>query len=873
MGNELSIKKLKKQLFFVLSAVIFFFFLLLLSTTIYFQKENSNIKDKKFHALVHATEKHIINHYINTYKKFAKKVVEQKEVKEFIKNRDREGLYNFYKKQWETLQKKDPHFTIFHFHLPDGTSFLRLHKPEKFGDQLNHIRPMMKEIHKNKKTLIGYETGKMSTVFRIIVPIYDKGKYIGALDIGLNPNFLIEKMKEIIGNHGAIFIKKSDIKLFSRESHFEVQGYLLQSKIDTEMMELLNTIDKKNIFQSDYQFNYKEKNYILHVMELKNYLKETKVKIIFFQDITTTIQNRQQILKILIFLTLVVFLVLLFLITKLINSFEIKLEELYKKHSNDLEHLNYVLNIISNVNQDIVKIKDEDLLLKKVCTNLTESHIFDSAWIALYDKNNHFCKVFTQGLKTEATQFKQDLLSNEYKPYCIEHIGQEKVFFIENPSTLCNKCILKNSYTKNSAIILKLEHNGKNYGFMGISAPKTYFYNEKIKTLFNEITNDITFALHNMEMEKQRKSMEKELRQNQKTFKLFMENIPANVIIKDENRRIIYSNSSANHFFAKKDLIGKKTEDFLSKDMAIMYNAFDDKVIKEGIVDEIKEIKLLDNKKFINHIMGFSIPREDDRKQLGLIFIDITENYNTKQELVDKEEIMIAQSRHAAMGEMIGMIAHQWRQPITVIAMGANNLLADLELNEVNDKSIREESRSILKQTEYLSKTIDDFRNFFRPNKEAEETQLENIMIEAKKIIGKSLQHNNITLTVKHENGYKVKTYSRELLQVYINLLKNAKEVLVEKQKKERFIDVTFSHTENHIITTICDNGGGIDVAIIDKIFEPYFSTKDEKTGTGLGLYMSKIIVEKHLHGTLKVSNSDNGACFKVIIPMQWKEK
>lgn len=254
------------------------------------------------------------------------------------------------------------------------------------------------------------------------------------------------------------------------------------------------------------------------------------------------------------------------------------------------------------------------------------------------------------------------------------------------------------------------------------------------------------------------------------------------------------------------------------------------------------------------------------------IVIDTTEREKIRKKLRDQEEIMIAQSRHAAMGEMIGMIAHQWRQPITVIAMGANNMLVDIELDELKEESIKEQAQSILRQTDYLSRTIDDFRNFFRPDKEKEEVNLEDVMNEAEQIIGKSLEHNAVTLSIRDENGYKVKTYSRELLQVFINLLKNAKEALVEKREKDRHIDVIISDDTNNVITTVCDNGGGIDEEIIDKIFDPYFTTKDEKTGTGLGLYMSKTIVEKHLNGTIEVYNTKEGACFKVVIPLAEKQ-
>ncbi|WP_294967101.1 PAS domain S-box protein, partial [Sulfurimonas sp.] len=252
---------------------------------------------------------------------------------------------------------------------------------------------------------------------------------------------------------------------------------------------------------------------------------------------------------------------------------------------------------------------------------------------------------------------------------------------------------------------------------------------------------------------------------------------------------------------------------------------------------------------------------------------EITEQIHLREKLASKEDIIIAQSRHAAMGEMIGMIAHQWRQPLSVIAMGANNLLIDIDLDETNQENVAEEAQSIIKQTEYLSKTIDDFRNFFRPNKEVEEVAVEEVVDEAKKIIGKSLENKQINLSINTKKSYIVKTFSRELLQVFINIFKNAEEALVENREFKRFINIDITNDISNVIVIISDNGGGIDKKIIDKIFNPYFSTKSEKTGTGLGLYMSKTIIQKHLKGTIEVFNIEEGTSFIIKIPMKWKSQ
>jgi signal transduction histidine kinase len=256
---------------------------------------------------------------------------------------------------------------------------------------------------------------------------------------------------------------------------------------------------------------------------------------------------------------------------------------------------------------------------------------------------------------------------------------------------------------------------------------------------------------------------------------------------------------------------------------------------------------------------------------VGTVYVDITEQKKMANKLKEQEELMIAQSRHAAMGEMISMIAHQWRQPLSVIAMGANNILIDIELESINEETLEMEANSILLQTQHLSKTIDDFRNFFKPNKEKERVLIPSVLEEALAVIGKSFENSNIIVQNIYDSSTEVEIYARELLQVFLNLLKNAKEALMEQE--ERKITNTVYENENEVVIEICDNGGGIKDDIINKIFDPYFSTKDEKNGTGLGLYMSKIIIEKHLNGKLEVSNRANCVCFMVKIPKNRKEK
>lgn len=317
--------------------------------------------------------------------------------------------------------------------------------------------------------------------------------------------------------------------------------------------------------------------------------------------------------------------------------------------------------------------------------------------------------------------------------------------------------------------------------------------------------------------------------------------------ILNKNPRILKSNLTTSNEYKTlwETLLSKKTWRGTFKNINKNGNEFWESAIITPIID---------NK---NEITNFLAIKQEITKEVFL-----------KEELEDKEEMMIAQSRHAAMGEMISMIAHQWRQPISVVSMAANNTLADIELDMIDNEELKENSESIIEQTKYLSQTIEDFRNFFKPNKSEELVTCQSIIEETMKILEKSLENNEIHFKLIVEDNSKVKVYSRELLQVFINIIKNAKEAFENKNISEKIIEVKIYKISNTIRTSFYDNAGEIDEEIKAKIFEPYFSTKNEKTGTGLGLYMSKTIVDKHLNGEIGVYNCDNGVIFYVDLPI-----
>lgn len=242
----------------------------------------------------------------------------------------------------------------------------------------------------------------------------------------------------------------------------------------------------------------------------------------------------------------------------------------------------------------------------------------------------------------------------------------------------------------------------------------------------------------------------------------------------------------------------------------------------------------------------------------------------------EKQRIMEVQSRFAAMGEMIGMIAHQWRQPLASIGTASFNLKYkllsgkfDLETKEGRDEQsdfFTKKLDEIEFYVQNLTTTIDDFRNFFKTDKISTNTIIEKPIKNCLKIMQKELQTNNVDIQLNLNSNKQINMYENEILHVIINLLKNAQDKFLEKKIVNARIEIETFDLEDGLQINIYDNGGGIQAENLDLIFEPYFSTKKEKNGTGIGLYMSKIIVEKNHKGKLSVSNIKDGVCFSIVL-------
>lgn len=223
---------------------------------------------------------------------------------------------------------------------------------------------------------------------------------------------------------------------------------------------------------------------------------------------------------------------------------------------------------------------------------------------------------------------------------------------------------------------------------------------------------------------------------------------------------------------------------------------------------------------------------------------------NSKQ-----QHILSQQSKMAAMGEMIGNIAHQWRQPLSVITTVASGMKLQKEFNTLDDKTFNDSIDNITNSAQYLSKTIDDFRNFFRTDKNESIFSINECLDKVIKLTAAQFKNNEI-IFIKNLKDFNILGLENEFIQALINILNNAKDALLEKDGIRVIIISTYD--ENHkAFIKIEDNAGGIDEKIIDKIFEPYFTTKHQSKGTGIGLYMTEKIITKHMNGAIEIKNSE----------------
>ena len=628
------------------------------------------------------------SHLLDAQKEYSMKVdklLKIEGVTEAFALKDRKKLYELVSERYKEYKDFDSYLKIMTFRLTDGSAFLRVHKPQMYGDSLNKQRTIIIDVNTKQKRLFGFEIGKLRMSYRIVTPIFHNNKHIGLVEIGILPEKFTTIISDLFDTHNALMVRTEDTNVSLKQKEYMQKDTFSLVSDDPMFKEVFKLSLSKYKDEKYFEFikNDDQSSYIVeNNLNLLNQNNQIVAKILLAHNITDFREKYNKSLEDTLIFIIIVSVVLLLLTNISFNKY---IDEITKSEE--------LLSTIFDTTTESIAILDLNsnfLLVNHAyekMTGFTKDELYDIS-----------CKVLTAPDDIEATKKVLDIVKEKGI-----YLGFEKSCFVKNGRRI-------------------------------------------------------------------------DIRMN-------------TVLMPDRERMLMTAHDIT---LEKKQMIEKKLQD----------------------------------------------------------------------------QQMFQQSRLAQMGEMISMIAHQWRQPLGAISSTALNLKMKLELEAFDLESKEgaiEASNYFLQRLDNingfvhnLTTTIDDFRNFYKPNKKSFHVNLDTVVIKSLKIIEASLLSDDIEIIKEYNSDEELEIYDSELMQVILNILKNAQDNFREKEIVKPKIIIK---TEGKTIS-ICDNGGGIPEDIMEKIFDPYFSTKDEKNGTGLGLYMSKTIVEEHHKGKLTVRNIEGGICF-----------
>ncbi|MGA1932250.1 PAS domain S-box protein [Arcobacter sp. YIC-464] len=410
-----------------------------------------------------------------------------------------------------------------------------------------------------------------------------------------------------------------------------------------------------------------------------------------------------------------------------------------------------------------------------------------------------------------------------------------------------------------------------------------YFLQDSKKKI---IPIEISFSLINVENKNYLVLMIKDLRLRKQRENLInyynkaLEKSSSFLALVDKN----YKYLSVNDYYSK--VFGIKKEKFIGKSMSYIFgkkyfnNIIKDKFDRALKGESIEFDTTVDINDKTHYLQVYYEPYYNSENQIDSVVVhvyDMTKFKEYEDDNLKKEKLLIQQSKMAAMGEMLENIAHQWRQPLSVISTCTSGIMLQKEFDTLTDEILNESLTNIMNTTNYLSTTIDDFKNFFERDKQKIVFNVSSIISKTIDLIEMSLTSNDIELIRDLDETIDIENYKNELMQVLLNIVNNAKDALLTNKKgleHRKIIKISLYKENDKTIIEILDNANGVPKEIQEKIFEPYFTTKHQSQGTGIGLFMTREIVTKHMEGEIKVKNikftfeneEHFGALFKIVI-------
>lgn len=390
-------------------------------------------------------------------------------------------------------------------------------------------------------------------------------------------------------------------------------------------------------------------------------------------------------------------------------------------------------------------------------------------------------------------------------------------------------------------------------------------YDIEIKKSYYDEFNQLIHSFHKMQAEIDKR--EDNLENSLNSFKFLFNSTMESIILHNNGKCIDINDVTLKllRLDSKEDLVGGNILDFVDPEYIDFVK---EQFLKDTVPYEIVLVRK-DGTKINALVQGKLLELNGEIIRVSAL-IDITEMKN-------KDQLLFQQSKMASMGEMIGNIAHQWRQPLSIISTSASGVKIQKEIEGVNDKRLFSSLDAIVENTQYLSKTIDDFRNFFISNQNSEHFLLDEVINKSLTLVQASLKNHYINVNTSLDKNLNVFGHENKFLQVLINIINNSKDAFILTRKEKRCIEIKCYKKNQKLVIEIKDNAGGISLNIINNIFDPYFTTKHKSKGTGIGLYMSHQIIVDHMGGDLIAKNSEmlcetikeKGATFIIELPIK----
>ncbi|TGK18758.1 PAS domain S-box protein [Leptospira fluminis] len=566
--------------------------------------------------------------------------------------------------------------------------------------------------------------------------------------------------------------------------------------------------------------------------------------------------------------------------------------------SREIHTTNGISNYKTALRQKWFSWKDVSSFFEQVCNLAVERGGFFCAFILEWEAGEGKWKKLV-GAPRESADALGDFLNLLPEPTKKNTSPEPKNLILLQSSgkiVSLSKSAQKGAYSAMLVPILNLEIESKIFLFL-VSDDGSEF-NEIENELLADVSYHLSYAYSHLIEQNRRLSAQKAMATSEKKFLAIFETVVDAIILITERAEIIMFNPAAEKMFgfSSDEVTGKNVKVLMPDPFYSEHDSYIERYIHTsekriiGIGREVLAIKQ-DGTIFPIELAVSEVHLDGHRYFVGVIR-DITRRKNAEDSLVakneelellnkslearidremslrrERERTLEAQSRMAAMGEMIGNIAHQWRQPLNAISILIQEMEFAYTEQESNEKYIQDTTSRILDLLQSMSQTIDDFRNFYKPNKEKETFSLRNTVEKSLSLVAASMKNQNIKIETHFSGNDTAYGYPNELAQVLLNILSNAKDALLQHKPEVPSILVRIFSEENRKIVVIKDNGGGFDSSVGDKIFLPYFSTKEQGAGVGLGLYMSKAIVEKNMGGKLTASSDGVGAEFRIELP------